>query len=152
MVPSNCTLDSGVFQDRVERGTADARRTGDVGLARAGMVGGARKSLDLFHGVGRVTLGLGAPVSLCGEPGEVGLGLHADSVKHLTIARQGRKVVYMSKRTPKQQARFEAANRRAQQIAQDRHRRLWNERVAKQEQQIIDNFIGDIATYVGAKA
>jgi hypothetical protein len=58
----------------------------------------------------------------------------------------------MTKRTPKQQARFEAANRRAQQIAQDRHRRLWKERVAKEEQRIIDNFVGDIATYVGAKA
>lgn len=58
----------------------------------------------------------------------------------------------MSKRTPKQQARFEAANRRAQQVAQDRHIRLENARVAKLEQQIVDNFIGDIATYVGAKA
>lgn len=57
-----------------------------------------------------------------------------------------------TKRTPKQQARFDAATRRAQQIAQDRHIRLWNERVAKQEQEIIDNFIGDIATYAGAKA
>lgn len=59
----------------------------------------------------------------------------------------------MSKqRTPKQQARFEAATRRAQQIAQDRHRRLWNERIAKEEQQLLDNYIGDITTYVGAKA
>lgn len=58
----------------------------------------------------------------------------------------------MSKRTPKQQARFEAANRRAQQVAQDRHRRLEAARIAKLEQEIIDNFIGDIATYVGAKA
>ena len=57
----------------------------------------------------------------------------------------------MTKRTPKQHARFEAANRRAQQIAQDRHRRIEAERIAKLEQQVIDNFIGDIATYVGAK-
>lgn len=58
----------------------------------------------------------------------------------------------MSKRTPKQQARFEAATRRAQQEAQDRYRRLENQRIAKLEQQMLDNFIGDIATYVGAKA
>lgn len=55
-------------------------------------------------------------------------------------------------RTPKQQARFEAATRRAQQVAQDRHCRLENERVAREEQRVIDNFIGDVATYVGAKA
>lgn len=55
-------------------------------------------------------------------------------------------------RTPKQQARFEAATLRAQQVAQDRHIRLWNERIAKEEQAIVDNFIGDIATYCGAKA
>jgi hypothetical protein len=58
----------------------------------------------------------------------------------------------MSKRTPKQQARFEAATRRAQQVAQDRHRRIEATRIAKLEQQIIDNFVGDVATYVGAKA
>lgn len=58
----------------------------------------------------------------------------------------------MTKRTPKQQARFDAATKRAQEIAQDRHIRLWNERVTKEEQRIVDNFIGDIATYVGAKA
>lgn len=55
-------------------------------------------------------------------------------------------------RTPKQQPRFEAARRRAQEIAIDRHRRLENARIAKLEQQVTDNFIGDIATYVGAKA
>lgn len=55
-------------------------------------------------------------------------------------------------RTAKQQARFDAATRRAQQVAQDRHRRLENARVAREEQRIIDNFIGDVATYVGAKA
>lgn len=55
-------------------------------------------------------------------------------------------------RTPKQQARFEAANRRAQEIARDRYIRIENARIAKLEQRIIDNFIGDIATYVGAKA
>lgn len=54
--------------------------------------------------------------------------------------------------TPKQQARFDAATKRAQEIAQDRHIRLYNERIAQQEQQVVDNFIGDIATYVGAKA
>lgn len=58
----------------------------------------------------------------------------------------------MSKRTPKQQARFDAATRRAQEIAQDRHRRIEAARIAKLEQQVIDNFIGDIATYVGAQA
>lgn len=58
----------------------------------------------------------------------------------------------MTKRTPKQQARFEAANHRAQQVAQDRHRRLEAARIAKLEQQVVDNFVGDIATYVGAKA
>lgn len=57
-----------------------------------------------------------------------------------------------NKRTAKQQARFEAATRRAQIVAQDRHRRLEGERVAREEQRVIDNFIGDIATYVGAKA
>lgn len=51
----------------------------------------------------------------------------------------------MSKRTPKQQARFDAATRRAQEIAQDRHRRIEAARIAKLEQQVIDNFIGDIA-------
>lgn len=55
-------------------------------------------------------------------------------------------------RTAKQQARFEAATRRAQQIAQDRHRRIEAARIAKEEQAIVDNFIGDIATYVGCKA
>lgn len=58
----------------------------------------------------------------------------------------------MSKRTPKQQARFDAATHRAVEIARDRSTRLWNERQAKEERRIIDNFIGDIATYVGAKA
>jgi hypothetical protein len=37
------------------------------------------------------------------------------------------------KRTPKQQARFDAATRRAQEIAQDRHRRLEAERIARAE-------------------
>lgn len=55
-------------------------------------------------------------------------------------------------RTAKQQARFDAATQRAQRVAQDRHIRLWNERIAKEEQQVVENFIGDIATYVGAKA
>lgn len=55
-------------------------------------------------------------------------------------------------RTPKQQARFEAANRRAQQVAQERTRWLENARIAKLEQQVVDNFVGDIATYVGARA
>lgn len=58
----------------------------------------------------------------------------------------------MSKqRTPKQQDRFDAATKRAQMVAIDRHRRLEAERIAKLEQQVVDNFIGDIATYVGAK-
>lgn len=56
------------------------------------------------------------------------------------------------KRTPKQQARFDAATLRAQHVAQDRHRRIEAARIAKLEQQVVDNFIGDIATYVGAKA
>lgn len=55
-------------------------------------------------------------------------------------------------RTPKQQARFDAANLRAMRIAQDRTIRLQNIEVAKDEQRVIDNFIGDIAMYVGAKA
>lgn len=55
------------------------------------------------------------------------------------------------RRSAKQQARFDAATRRAQQVAQDRDIRLCNERIAKEEQRVIDNFIGDIATYVGAK-
>lgn len=58
----------------------------------------------------------------------------------------------MSARTPKQQARFDAATRRAQQVAQDRHRRLEAERIARLEQRIVDNFVGDIAAYVGAKS
>jgi hypothetical protein len=58
----------------------------------------------------------------------------------------------MSKRTPKQQARFDAATQRAVEIARERHIRLWNARMEKEEQAIIDNFVGDIATYVGAKA
>jgi hypothetical protein len=58
----------------------------------------------------------------------------------------------MTKRTPKQQARFAAATLRAQQVAQDRHRRIEAARIAKLEQQVVDNFIGDIATYIGAKA
>lgn len=49
----------------------------------------------------------------------------------------------MSKRTLKQQA---------QEIAIDRHRRIEAARIAKLEQQVVDNFIGDIATYVGAKS
>lgn len=57
-----------------------------------------------------------------------------------------------TKRTPRQQARFDAATRRAQAIAQERSRRLHNARVERDEQRVIDNFIGDIATYVGAKA
>lgn len=57
-----------------------------------------------------------------------------------------------TQRTAKQQARFEAATRRAQQVAQDRHIRIHNARIAKLEQQVIDNFIGDIAMYAGARA
>lgn len=56
-----------------------------------------------------------------------------------------------NKRTAKQQARFEAATHRAQMVAQDRHLRLESERIARLEQQVVDNFIADIATYVGAK-
>jgi hypothetical protein len=44
-----------------------------------------------------------------------------------------------------------AATLRAQQAAQDRHRRLEAKRIARIERQVVDNFIGDIATYVGAK-
>jgi hypothetical protein len=58
----------------------------------------------------------------------------------------------LKQRTTTQQARFDAATQRAVQIAQDRHRRLENERVARVERQVVDNFIGDVATYVGAKA
>lgn len=58
----------------------------------------------------------------------------------------------MCTRTAKQQARFDAATRRAQEAAIDRHRRIEGARIAKLERQITDNFIGDIATYAGAKA
>lgn len=57
-----------------------------------------------------------------------------------------------SKRTPQQQARFDAATARAQEIAIDRHRRLEAQRITRLERQIIDNYVADIATYVGAKA
>ena len=44
-------------------------------------------------------------------------------------------------RTPKQQARFDAATARAVQVAQDRHTRLWNAQIAREEQQVIDNWV-----------
>lgn len=58
----------------------------------------------------------------------------------------------MTKRTPKQQARFEAATRRAQRVAQDRHLRLEGERIVKREQEIIDNYLSEIVAYVNSQS
>ena len=98
---------------------------------------------------GLVALLAGVGVSTGGAL-ELLFGAHAASLVCLTPVRKLSRILDM--RTPKQQTRFEAATRRAQQIAIDRHRRLEARRIAKLEQEIIDNFIGDIATYVGAKA
>ena len=56
------------------------------------------------------------------------------------------------RRSPAQQARFDAATARAQQVALDRHRRIENARIERLERRVIDNFIADVATYVGARA
>lgn len=54
--------------------------------------------------------------------------------------------------TAKQKARRQAALRRAQDVAIDRHRRIEAERIAELERRVIANMIGDLATYAGAKA
>lgn len=41
------------------------------------------------------------------------------------------------------------ATLRAQEIAQDRHRQLEAIRIAKDEQRVVSNLIGDVETYLG---
>lgn len=136
-------------EHRVQRRPGDARQSRDLRLRHARV-----ERLGNQHAEGgALLLGLlsGAVAGLA-----VTLKRGAYLVGHFYIVLDKSSAVYyfthMSKRTPKQQARFDAATKRAQQIAQDRHIRLWNERIAKEEQAVIDNFIGDIATYAGAKA
>lgn len=82
-------------EDRVERHAADLPSSSDVAFASAGPVGGAGEAFDLAHGGGGFELGCGSSFAFDCELGEGGLGLHGESVKHLTTKAQERKVLYM---------------------------------------------------------
>lgn len=83
------------FEDRVQCWSADLSGAGDVALAGSGAVGGACEAFDGGHGIRGFLPGVRSPLALEGELDKSGLGLHADSVKHLTTSGKGRKVLCM---------------------------------------------------------